>query len=82
MHDPVVILVLMEMKTVEFFFLHHQLPADTVATGDLEGFTGAQGQDLVARRVLGQLQVPAIAVATVLPVERAVRQRQGKTRTA
>ncbi|MNY25130.1 hypothetical protein D3C86_1588910 [compost metagenome] len=50
-HDPEMLAVLLvEMKTVEFFFLHHQLAVG--AAGNLESFTGTERQHLIAKGVL------------------------------
>ncbi|MNQ91675.1 hypothetical protein D3C85_1070670 [compost metagenome] len=81
MHDPVtVVALLIEMEAVESLFLHGQLTSGAVASGDLERFAGAQRKDLVARGVLRQLQVPAVAVTAVERIERAECQRETKAR--
>ncbi|MNF96034.1 hypothetical protein D3C84_788120 [compost metagenome] len=50
-HDPVMLAVLfIEMKAVEFFFLHHQLAVN--AAGNFEGFTSTERQHLIAKGVL------------------------------
>ncbi|MNQ60505.1 hypothetical protein D3C85_747870 [compost metagenome] len=77
-HDPVTVAaVFIEMKTVEFLLLHHQLAVG--AAGDLEGFTAVERQDLVTRRVLRKLQVPATTKTAVQRIERVIRQYQRNT---
>lgn len=79
-HAKMVIVLFVEVEAVDFLLRHQQLVARG-AVG-LEGFAAAQGNDLVAGRVLGQLQIPAQAKAAVLSVERVVIEGQRQSGAA
>ena len=78
-HAVSLVALVMKVERVEFFLLDVRLAS---AAGDLEILAAAQGQHLVFRRELRQVQVPAHAEAGVDHVQRVELQLQRHGRTA
>ncbi|RMM05121.1 hypothetical protein ALQ84_200275 [Pseudomonas caricapapayae] len=70
----------MNVKTVEFLLLHQQPGTVNAGVGDLEGLAAAQREHARDGVILGELQVPAKAVAGVPGIERAEGQGDGHER--